>query len=939
MTDLLDELLQWADANAEAATATTATANAATATANAATAPATAATAPIDHGSDHESDLEGDCESDPESDAGVLMLDAALRRLAMPSEVLVPAVAAPLVLTPGALAAVADDPEDAPDNQAEDATNVFAVRRCRLRRGMREGAMELESPGYTPHDGVAWGAAQHHLWESRLLTASDPRKDDPPGFKGRLFAPQATLLHAMCALERRPLLAINDPRCAARWATQAQSNIGIIKAAPSFGKTVLALALVCAQPVPARLPELCPIVTLPLHGSRAHTVNRAVVYAPPPGVVSFDAVGEGFLPEASVRYQRYLPVTIVAAATNVISQWESEARRFTDKRYFIIENVRSLREFDLMYRRGQVADYDLIFVKAGRVTTSFAVDGEPKFREQLKNRSLFEAIARILEGVIVGRLIIDDYDTLKLGSDDCFIPALFTWLISATRRQTTARAHLHANVPTVADFFRSNAKTTFPILGSALDDVLNRVFSLNCAPEYVNEHINSTKVNYRRIFVAGGKTAAILRDLEVPDEVLEMINADAVGTAAQTLGLEARSAADIIHRVVGSHLDKLRLAIRALTRTARARKTLGEKRGAEHSKENIKELRKALKEGSDGEADEAIGQVGGLNKEVREALDSLDAWATEQRDKHSTALNRMRDNIREGQCQCCMIPFEKGDSAEVAYVLAGCCQIIVCEPCITKKDARNHKTFIDRCTNCSTPIKLPTGLVRVGAEIDLETALKDDVIVGAGSALAGSKGGGGEGEGGDEGDGDGEGGRGPKVPAETLPLAERLDQLRDPKLKALIQFLMGEKEVDCLRNVSTAPYVKGILDGRRDSPWPATKPHKFLVFTMYGESTARLHNVLTQFGINHCILRGTRAQKDEAVRSLREDVNVMLVTAAKDCGGLNLPFLSHVVMYHRVLDHNVETQVTARGQRLGREHNYEIVTLLNEAEIEGIPAE
>jgi hypothetical protein len=823
-------------------------------------------------------------------------------------------------------------------NAAEEANNYAPVRR--YRRGIRAGAMELEAPGINPNDGVSWGMATHALHTSRLLTVDDPRAEAPAGFKGTLFAPQATMLAAMLAFERRPVLTVTDQRFGRDWRTTLQTNKGRINAAPSFGKTVLTLALVCAQKLPGRLPELAPLTVLPIMPS--HVSDNRVGVDTAPGIGLMPQRGcINFMPEVTVRYSRFLPLTIVAAATNVITQWEKECARFTDKKYFTIEHVRSLREFETMYREGRAADLDMLFVKAGRVTTSFVVEGEPKREKGGKNRSLFEALARILEGVPVARLIIDDYDTLKLGNDDCFVPALFTWLISATRRQTNSRAILRTGHASVGEFFRANAVTEFPILGSALDDVLNKVCTLNCAPDYVAAHISSTTVSFRRIYVRGGQAARMMRDLEVPAEVIEMVNANAIGTAAQTLGLEARSIEDIIHRVLGSHRDKLRHAVTTLARIAAARVSLKAKKGAEKNSDRIKDLRVALKDEDDESVATHIEMMAGWSASVETSLASLEEWATGEQKKHSTMLNRMRDNIRERQCQCCTVPFSNdaadGEEPTAAYVLAGCCQIILCEHCVKRRDG-GRASFITRCTMCAREIKLPNGLVRVGAEVDLEAALSDETLqpaplqappqapVAAVEAAATAP-----------------------APAEpnkveeaapaviAAPVAppqpvDQLDAFHDPKLKALVQFIRGVAAIDCLRNETVLPYVGGLLAGRRDVPWPAGKQTKILVFTMHGESTAMLHQRFNDLNIRHCILRGTRVQKDEAIRCLREDVHVMLVTAAKDCGGINLPFLSHIVFYHKVLDHNVETQVAARGQRLGRDHNFEVVTILNEEE-------
>ena len=825
------------------------------------------------------------------------------------------------------------------DDEDENDPPAPAPEVRRFRRGLRNDAYSREAEGYVPSDGLPWIAAKHPVGVPRLLTSEDPRAPDPPGFRGNLYTPQRTLLAAMLALEQRPFINIGDIRYPEGLDSILQTRMARISEKFSFGKTVLSLALICSQRVPARLPDQQPMMTYPV--SNTVSKNRASVsIGPAPG--DYDICGTGFIPEVAVRYSRYLPLTIVAAASNVISQWENETKRFTDLRYFIIENVRSLREFEKQYREGLVANLDLIFVKAGRVTTSFVVKGEPKpADDSAKNRSLFEALGKILEGVPVARLIIDDYDTLKLGSDDCFIPALFTWLVSATRRQTSAKASLKW-APNLEQFFRSNIITGFPILGAALDDVINKVFSLHCSPDYVDAHISSTAIDYRRIFVRGGQAAAILRNLDIPEEVVEMVNADAIGTAAQALDIDASSVGDVIRRVVGNHLNKLRHAVRTLSRIADAKNALAGKEGKEKNREIIKDMRAALKDGSDEEVSLALEAVEGPSSEVSAALKSLESWAEEQKEKHGKTLNRMRDNIREGQCQCCMVPFEpEGGEEDAAYVLAGCCQIIVCEACITRKE-NGLKIFIKRCPNCARDIKIKTGVVRVGTEIDLEAALKDDVVIG---------------------DEEIEPCGGTVVDEIADSEQYALDKLNNPKLKALMQLLVTEfrkakqptgvfvtdaaaatdadadaatteQKIDCIQDLRTPPYIEGLLDGRRNIPWPADKPRKILIFTMHFESTTLIASKLEHFKIPFCILRGTRVQKDEAVELLRTSVNVMLVTAPKDCGGLNLPFLSHIVFYHRMLDRNVEAQVAARGQRLGREGNLEIITLINEAEAE-----
>lgn len=793
----------------------------------------------------------------------------------------------------------------------------------RHRRGVHAGAFEREAEGVRPTDGLAWAEAPHPLGAPRLLTIDDPRAANPPGFKGELFDPQKTLLAAMLAVEQRPTLAVDDPWGAA-WAPRVQTRVARISECFSAGKTVVALALVLAQRTPSPHPALAPLAAYPLQGARELITNRAVVNTG----VSFGGTPAGFIPEIAVRYSRYLPLTVVGAASNVISHWELNAQKFSNLRYFIIENVHTLREFESRVRRGTTGDIDLVLVKAGRVTATFVVAGEPPTvntrgvpapagpAARGKSRSLFGALARVLEGVPVARFIVDDYDTLKLASDDCYVPALFTWLISATRRQTTAKIVMRSGFRTAADFFAANLGTSqgVPLLAAAHDDVVNRIFTLHCEPAYINAHINTCCAGFRRIFVRGGRAAAILRDLDVPVEVVEMLNADAPRAAAVALGIDALNPADLIRRVMGSHLATLRHAVRTLARVARARDAL---RGTRGDSDEARDLRATLKDGSDDSVDEALVAPRG-GKHADAALKSLEEWATQAREKHGCTLSRMRDNIREGQCQCCMVPFDGDDVA--AYVMTSCCQIIVCERCIARRAGGPNSalTYITRCPNCARDVKPATDFVRVGAELELEAALEDSTLLELDEENVAA------------------------APEETKVAAAPANP--NPKFTALVQFIQsgpgrgGGGPIDCVRDEITPPYIAGLLDGRRDAPWPADKPWKILIFAVIPESYAHLKVALDQCGIRHCSLRGTRAQKDEAVRSLRDDpdVGVLLVASPKDCGGLDLPFLSHIVFYHRVMDRNIEAQVAARGQRLNRTHNLQIVTLINEGELEGL---
>lgn len=126
------------------------------------------------------------------------------------------------------------------------ARDAGGLPRQNARQRAQAAARQREEAGEQPADGLPWGAAPRDL-NVRLLTVDDPRAPDPPGFKGRLHPPQATLLAAMVALERCPRVAlvravVNGGHCD----PTLQTRVARVPAEFAFGKTVTSLALIAA---------------------------------------------------------------------------------------------------------------------------------------------------------------------------------------------------------------------------------------------------------------------------------------------------------------------------------------------------------------------------------------------------------------------------------------------------------------------------------------------------------------------------------------------------------------------------------------------------------------------------------------------------------------------------------------------------------------------
>jgi len=806
----------------------------------------------------------------------------------------------------------------APVTAPKDSLMISDMKASR-QRPMRSTRELTYKPGDDTAD-LSWSEATHLLNGTRLLTERHPLAV-PLNFKGELRLPQAVILEAAMALEASRHIAING-------GARAEVSMGRICGPPSLGKTVVSCALISSTldlPLEPNL-HMVPVMSELQGRSESNSISAVKLYN------DYRTSSKGYIPELSIRYSVFFNITVVVAAANVLTQWEENIAKFTDLRYMTIDGVAALKKFaKALPNRSAAAPqlcFDVLLVKAGTVTTSFQFpDKKPPSQQSLLN-----TVRYCLGDVLIRRLIIDDHDMIPLKSDDYFIPARFTWIVSATQRRTSINVH-YENAANVEDYIRNMNVDRFPILAAAHNDQLNVVVSLKCSQGFVDEYINSTQIVFRQVFVkGGGRAAGILQDLDVPVEVLDMIAADAIGAAAERLNLNISSIGEVIQRVLGEQKSKYHSALLTIiamesviplvkSPTKPAVYTPPEKRSplaaGDIAHDRVAEFREAARQGNKEECTRLallIVEDRGVN--MHTIVSDIKTRAETMRDRTGASLERMRSNIREGECRCCTLPFESGGAV---YILANCCQAVVCENCICD-DRKGVKKFIDRCTNCSAPTS-HKDIIRVGEEIDLQESLKEADPTSLLLAATVPD----------------------QLPGESAAEPEPVDNIYAdipayamPKLSALVALIQGG-DIPSLRNVRTVPFIKNLLSGVNNKAWPADVPKKILIFTMYTETTTMIATVLGRLKVPYSVLQGTRMQKDSAVEFVRETwegepVKVILVTSANNCAGLNMPFLSHVIFYHHVADSCIEAQVAGRGQRLGREHNLEVVKLLNEGE-------
>lgn len=786
--------------------------------------------------------------------------------------------------------------------------------------GGEEADQSDQAPPPPPH--TRWPEKTHKIFGEIPFTAEDPRAPTPAGFVGTLWAPQATILQAMLDLEARPVLNLEstftlDEHGATFMECRRRLEVRAARIAEkfSFGKTILTTGLICASRCPKAYPA--PLI-LPIMDSDQGS-NRLAVQDPQNQTAraghTFAVDGRGVVPTIRQTYQRLIRATLVIAASSVISQWEDILARFAPGlRAYTIDNVRAIRAFAEAAREPGDLPYDVVLMKAGRVTTSYAAPGEPPLAG--KQRPITSALRAATRGFVWARVVIDDYDTVAFTADDILPQALFTWVISATRRKSTALINQRAyhTGATPEEYLRKNEE--FPILGFSLNAIFEKSLKLRCEAAYVDAHISTTRITFRRITVAGGNAVRLLQDLGIPSEILEMAAAGAVETAAERLGIKAASVGDLVERVLRKRTDRYRQAAWTLARLERVREALRVPGRPPAPPEIAWGAQDIIENGTDEEFGAFLGALGPSSlAALGPACRAVEGKAAKARDKYGGQLQRMRSNIREGECQACMLPFDDGDPG--SYIV-NCCQITICSHCAV---AAGGRAFIARCPNCAKDVHARTDLIFISA--DLGASLDAGLLDEGQARLAGPP---------------GPSAAGAQIAKTRKEFYAQYDD--DPRLRGLLQLLFGD-EVDSLDDKEVEPFVQGLLEGRRDVPAAAGAPKKILIAAMHSESTRKIGGALAaakkEQGLpGHVVLQGTRQQRDQVVAEFKNPAGpaIMLLTSSTSCSGLHLPEVTDFVEYHHHADIEVAGQLVGRAQRVGRSANLSVIVFVSEGEVD-----
>lgn len=668
--------------------------------------------------------------------------------------------------------------------------------------------------------------------------------DKVNGLKTTLYPHQQTVVKAMLELENRRTFSVTNTSDAV---IKTSYNVGVLSEPVGSGKTIDILALCCLSKIPRAIPDIMEL-------------KQGSLY--------------NFTGYVRCKFKKFLKPTLIFVGSSVMKQWENAIKTFTNFKYFSVNSVIELKVLFDMIQSKLVNDYDIILVKNGKITVPITLpDGNIlEDKNKVGQPYIYNLIANLRE-YCWARVVVDDFDTIRLPHNAGIVRGIFTWYISSTRKKmdyrTSNRNHfnLASEVLLHHDYGCANIMYNHFLFKNL--NIRNNI-------EYLR---STTKIPNPKFHIAvfknpNDKYISLLNsmgDSEI-NRVTEMLNGDAICAAAETVGIKATSVANIFEKVLTDKFEKYRFA--------------GDLLEFINYQESKEDDRRPMEQNPDPE-DKYYGKKRLLAFEdieykypgVKTLLTDTTTEYTEVKKQTGIAIDRVKDNLKTGECPVC-----KTDLADCREMfIVKCCNKVYCGPCGIKAQNLNDRyTRLEngRCANCRAQLSIKD-LIYIGSEIKLDNILNEQFE--------------------DE-----------DKQVDPIKIEKKIAQT---KYTAIIEIINGvpideDKRVDM--------HIPNMMKG--SDYLPEAKIRKVLIFANFEETLKEVIKELKKTSIKFWYLCGGINELNETSMAFTncKETCAMVINSTQHCSGLNLQTATDLIFTHRMIDPAVESQVAGRGHRLGR---------------------
>lgn len=701
--------------------------------------------------------------------------------------------------------------------------------------------------------------------------------DHVPGLKTALYQHQKTAVKAMLDMENGRSYEQKE-KYNANNAYKITFNTAVLSEPVGSGKTIDILAVICLSKIPKVLPDIMEL-------------DVKTNFRPGRGI--------GYIRR---KFKKFLKPTIIFVGSSVLKQWENAIQTFTSLKFFSVNGAANLRTLFSMIENNTVNNYDIILVKNGKVTVK--VDLPCGAIKEPKNNAcqpyIYNLIGNLREHCWA-RVVVDDFDTIKLPSNAGIITGIFTWYISSTRKRMEYRKN-----SVLTKFTRASQFLESHDYGCASIMYNNTLFNSLNIRNNIDYLKSTTKIPYPKFHVAlfvnpnNGyiQMLASMGDQEV-NRITEMLNGDAYNEAAEAAGIKSDSVADIFGTILGIKYKNYKHSSDVLDFIDYQRDKEDERMPIpkdanldEVDEDDVKIYRYGKTDLiSFREIEYKFPNIKGIIKDTEEEYTGIKTTS-------GLAIQRVKDNIKHGVCPVCHMDLHE---AKGAFIMK-CCQAVFCESCgINAQNLNDRYTRLQkgRCSNCRSTVSIKD-LIYIGDNIDMDDIEEENLD--------------------DDDDSDDE---------EEKKEEKEEEEKEHNKFTAIIAIIRGEK-IPMDKRVDM--HIPNMMKGA--NYLPEAKTRKVLIFANYDETLHKVIKELKKTDIKFWRLQGG---VNEINRTSLEFTNyngtcAMVINSTRHCSGLNLQTATDLIFAHKMQDPAIESQVAGRGHRLGRTNPLNIWYILYENE-------
>lgn len=768
-----------------------------------------------------------------------------------------------------------------------------------------------------------------------LCETDDHMSDKPVNLFTELLPHQQTTVKAMQDLENRRFVKIkNLPTAAGNgWGPTTnhehykdivvETTAGVLSEKLGSGKSFEMLALISLNPIPRNVSEISnipfPSISNTNYGYGYNTGDK------------FDDLGFGI--EVRKSYKTLFRQTVIFVGKSVLGQWTQYIKDYTNFKVLVIDNVLNLRKLHQMvfdetkeFNRKMLRKFDIILVKNKIISGKFDI---PEIvgtgLEHTKTKPILTIFGEMFRNIQFARVVLDDFDTINIPVTARVVPALFTWFISATTKTSAPSSRIGKTYHDIRDIVSFHRPA---YVDSWENKDLFTYFNVCNESGFIDKSTNVGKVRYYSYkFINPNETfISALGSMGAADSnaVMEMLNGDAVNTAAEAAGIKSTSVADIFEKILDTKWVKYKKYIEIAEYIPQVQDVVDELPEYDQDDEDAegKVTQAALTRLTNNVHNAGpIGQVKTIIKynepTVTSHIQDLEGENTKLKTESGMAIERVKDNLKQGECPICC----EGLADVDGIMIMKCCGVTVCSQCVTGTlKLHNVGTNVQgMCPNCRRQVGF-NQIVMIDKDIDISRIIDEKIK--------------------DEPKPE------PVKDIEPIPLTDDLDEEPEEqeelnKFSCIVGIIKGKKYEDLRKNLNIR--IDKILVGANDLPEPQANDIKALIFANFSETLDNLQKRLDKEKLTYLRLQGTPAQINNIVRRYKltrdhpEAVNVLLINASEYCAGLNLQNTTDLIFTHKVLDRNVEAQIVGRAVRVGRTKNLNVHYVLYHNEFGHLP--